>query len=58
MTGSKSRIEHYPLPEDDPLQRRPDISLAKAELNWTPEIDLRAGLQTTIEYFEQLLQDS
>lgn len=57
LTGSRSEVEYFPLPEDDPLQRRPDISLAKSELNWTPEIDLRTGLVKTIEYFEKMLRD-
>lgn len=56
LTGSRSKIEHFPLPEDDPLQRRPDISLAKAVMDWSPEIELRVGLKTTIEYFDQMLQ--
>jgi UDP-glucuronate decarboxylase len=44
-----------PLPSDDPMQRRPDISLATAKLGWTPTIALRAGLEKTIAYFEALL---
>jgi len=56
MTGSKSRIVHRPLPSDDPVQRRPDISLAKKELgNWTPKVSLDEGLKMAIEYFRQLL---
>ncbi|MDF1859526.1 MAG: SDR family oxidoreductase [Verrucomicrobiales bacterium] len=55
ITGSKSEIVHHPLPGDDPKQRRPDISLAKAELNWEPEVSLEEGLKITIPYFENLL---
>jgi UDP-glucuronate decarboxylase len=52
MTGSKSRIINKPLPADDPLQRKPDISLAQKELGWAPEIDLEEGLRRTIAYFQ------
>ena len=55
LTGSKSRIVYLPLPQDDPKQRRPDISLAQQHLNWTPTIALRDGLQQTIDYFDKLL---
>jgi UDP-glucuronate decarboxylase len=56
MTGSSSKIEFYPLPEDDPIQRKPDISLAKTLLNnWEPTINLDAGLQRTIEYFKNTI---
>ena len=55
LTGSKSEIVYKPLPADDPVQRRPDISLAKEILNWEPKIQLRDGLIKTIEYFEELL---
>jgi UDP-glucuronate decarboxylase len=58
LTGSKSTIEHFPLPVDDPLQRRPDISLAGDELNWRPEVGLAEGLRLTIEYFEKTLQET
>ena len=51
ITASKSTIEHCPLPEDDPMQRCPDISLAKTTLNWEPVINLREGLGRTIEWF-------
>lgn len=50
-TGSKSKIIHLPLPKDDPLQRRPDISLANKSLGWKPKIQLNVGLNKTIEYF-------
>jgi UDP-glucuronate decarboxylase len=56
LTGSKSRIEYRPLPADDPIQRRPDISMAKTVLNWEPKIQLREGLTKTIEYFDKLLK--
>jgi UDP-glucuronate decarboxylase len=55
LTGSKSRIVHRPLPPDDPRQRQPDISKAKALLNWSPQVELREGLVSTIAYFERLL---
>jgi UDP-glucuronate decarboxylase len=54
LTGSKSQIIHLPLPQDDPLQRKPDISLAKQYLNWNPEIHVRDGLSKTIAYFASL----
>jgi len=57
MTGSKSRISFQPLPPDDPVQRQPDISLAKKILdNWSPKVELEAGLDKTIAYFDQLLK--
>ena len=55
MTGSRSRIEHRPLPENDPLQRKPDISRAEALLHWTPGVPLKNGLTATIEYFDDVL---
>ena len=55
LTGSKSGILQLPLPQDDPKQRRPDISLAKKELNWEPTIDLDTGLVKTIEYFSKIV---
>lgn len=54
LTGSKSKICYLPLPEDDPLQRRPDISRAKDALGWQPIVGLEDGLLKTIEFFEQL----
>jgi UDP-glucuronate decarboxylase len=56
MTGSKSKIIHLSLPEDDPKQRKPDISLAKKELNWEPAIGLEEGLGKTIEYFKTVIR--
>ena len=57
LTGSNSKIIHMPLPQDDPKQRQPDISLAKEKLQgWEPKIQLREGLITTISYFDDLLK--
>jgi dTDP-glucose 4,6-dehydratase len=53
VTGSKSGIRHQPLPQDDPKQRRPDISKAKALLGWEPKVDLEAGLRLSLDYFRQ-----
>jgi UDP-glucuronate decarboxylase len=55
MTGSKSKIVFKPLPSDDPVQRQPDIALAKRELGWSPETDLESGLEKTVAYFRQQL---
>jgi UDP-glucuronate decarboxylase len=55
MTGSKSKIIHLPLPQDDPKQRKPDITLAKKELGWSPRIDAETGLARTVEYFRKSL---
>ena len=57
LTGSSSKIIHKPLPQDDPRQRRPDISVAKKELSWTPRTKLKDGLVQTIAYFDNLLSD-
>jgi len=57
LTGSSSKISHLPLPQDDPKQRQPDISLAKAELDWRPKTELREGLSSTISYFEKELSE-
>jgi UDP-glucuronate decarboxylase len=51
VSGSSSKIEHYPLPPDDPLRRRPDITRATERLSWRPKVDLAEGLQRTIEWF-------
>jgi dTDP-glucose 4,6-dehydratase len=56
LTGALSPIVRMPLPEDDPRQRRPDITLARAVLGWEPSVQLRAGLARTIRYFDELLQ--
>lgn len=58
ITGSSSRIVHRPLPQDDPLQRCPDISLARDVLKWQPKVDLDLGLQKTAAYFAQMLAES
>jgi UDP-glucuronate decarboxylase len=57
LTGSRSRIVHRPRPQDDPRQRRPEISRANDALKWAPRIALHDGLVRTIEYFEKLLTD-
>ena len=56
LTGSKSKLENKPLPQDDPRQRQPDISLAREKLRWEPRTQLREGLGKTIAYFEDLLR--
>jgi UDP-glucuronate decarboxylase len=56
LTGSKSKLINMPLPEDDPAQRRPDITLAKEKLGWEPRIDLEVGLKSTISYFDELMK--
>jgi UDP-glucuronate decarboxylase len=55
LTNSKSKLVFMPLPQDDPLQRKPVIDLAKKELNWEPKVALREGLVKTIEYFEGII---
>jgi UDP-glucuronate decarboxylase len=57
LTGTKSRIVHRPLPQDDPRQRRPDISKAGEALDCAPRTPLREGLTRTIGYFEKMLKD-
>lgn len=52
LTGSKSKIINKPLPQDDPIKRKPDISLANKILNWAPKVDIKDGLKATIEYFK------
>jgi UDP-glucuronate decarboxylase len=54
LTGSKSKIERRPLPQDDPMQRCPDIGLAKSKLGWEPRVPLEQGLKKTIDYFRKL----
>ena len=58
LTNSKSKIEKRPLPEDDPKQRKPNISKAQEILDWQPRIQLRDGIAKTIVYFDQLLKQS
>jgi len=55
MTGSASRIIYNPLPQDDPIQRRPDIALAREKLGWEPRIQLSEGLEKTIAYFRTII---
>ncbi len=55
VTHSKSEIVYKPLPEDDPIQRRPDIALAKQKLDWEPRVDLTEGLEKTVDYFRQVV---
>jgi UDP-glucuronate decarboxylase len=56
LTGSKSKLVRQPLPQDDPRQRQPDISLAKSTFGWEPKVSLEDGLKETIAYFKRLLQ--
>jgi len=56
LTGSDSKITYLPLPNDDPRQRKPDISLAKEKLDWKPEIQLEEGLKKTIDYFKFIVK--
>jgi UDP-glucuronate decarboxylase len=56
-TGSTSTLVREPLPQGDPKQRQPDISVAKAQLGWTPTVSLRDGLKATTEYFRRLLSE-
>jgi UDP-glucuronate decarboxylase len=55
LTSSRSKLKFKPLPEDDPKQRQPNISLAKSKLNWSPKVSLEEGLNKTITYFKNLL---
>lgn len=55
LTNSKSKIIHQKLPQDDPTNRKPDISLAKLELKWEPKVDIIEGLEKTIRYFKELI---
>jgi UDP-glucuronate decarboxylase len=56
LTGSRSKIRNMPLPQDDPRQRQPDISLARKFLNWAPNVPLQTGLERTIAYFQTQLR--
>ena len=58
LTGSRSAIVYKPLPADDPRRRRPDISLARERLGWTPRVSLKEGLKQTIAYFESVVRAS
>ena len=55
LTGSKSKIIYKPLPADDPMMRKPDISLAKKELDWSPSVNLDEGLEKTIAFFKSVI---
>jgi UDP-glucuronate decarboxylase len=55
LTGSKSELQHLPLPADDPVRRKPDLALAERTIGWRPAAPLREGLQKTIQYFESTL---
>jgi UDP-glucuronate decarboxylase len=54
LTGSSSKLEFKTLPEDDPLQRKPDISLAQENIDWNPNVQIEEGLEKTIRYFQSL----
>lgn len=56
LTGSRSKIQYQALPTDDPMQRRPDIGLARTKLGWEPKVSLETGLRHTIDYFDALLR--
>ena len=58
QTGSRSTLTFMPLPQDDPKQRRPDISKAQQHLDWEPKIKLQQGLKLTIDYFDKLLRET
>lgn len=58
LTGSRSKLDYYPLPEDDPVQRCPDIALAQERLDWAPRVSLKQGLEKTIAYFDAYLASS
>lgn len=57
LTGTKHKIVYHPLPKDDPKQRRPDISKAKAILNWEPQVSRKEGLKKTLDYFKTLTEE-
>ena len=57
ITATKSKLDFQPLPSDDPKQRKPDISKAKAILGWEPKTQLREGLTRTIAYFDKFLSE-
>jgi UDP-glucuronate decarboxylase len=56
LTGSKSEIDFHPLPQDDPVRRKPDITIAGRKLGWEPTVPLREGLIKTIAYFREYLE--
>ena len=55
ITGASSKITHFPLPENDPVRRKPDITLAKEKLGWQPTTPLEEGLERTIGYFSSVM---
>lgn len=57
LTGAKSAIILKPLPQDDPMQRKPDISIAREVLKWEPKIPLQEGLEKTIAYFRSVIEN-
>jgi len=57
LTGSKSKLKFMPLPQDDPMQRKPNIDLARKELDWEPKVQLKEGLVETIKYFDFILKE-
>jgi UDP-glucuronate decarboxylase len=57
LTGTRSEIVHRALPQDDPVQRQHDISLARETLGWQPMVSLKEGLASTIEYFAKVLSE-
>ena len=57
VTGSKSKIAYEPLPQDDPKQRRPDITKARRSLGWEPKIDLETGLRMSLDYFKKAVAE-
>ena len=57
LTGSASKLIFEPLPQDDPKQRKPDISLAKEKLSWEPKVSLEDGLKETVIYFRKVLEN-
>ncbi len=57
LTGSTSEIVHEPLPQDDPTQRKPDLTQVTAKLGWAPEVDLRTGVERTIAHFRKVLAE-
>jgi nucleoside-diphosphate-sugar epimerase len=56
LTGGTIPVAHHPLPEDDPKQRKPDITKAKTLLGWTPVVNLEDGLRLTLEYFSTVCE--
>jgi dTDP-glucose 4,6-dehydratase len=57
ITGSKSSISYEPLPQDDPKQRRPDITKARQLLGWEPKVDLETGLRQSLDYFRKAVAE-